>query len=78
MIQEINTVQDVITFIALLAEEVNDSNPFEELRRHHIYTPEEAALRAALMDKCFEVCAAQSMNFKSLAAVIFKEAIEHP
>ena len=78
MIQQINTIHDVITFVELIAIEVNDGNPFEELRRHHRYTREEAEIRNNLMDRCFDVCAGQSLNFKSLMLVLFEEALNNP
>ena len=78
MLQQINSIQDVVTFIAIIATEVEDANPFKEFSSHRIYTPAEAAIRDKLMDRCFEVCAAQTLNFKSLMLVLFEEALNNP
>ena len=75
MIQQINSIYDVIAFIELIADEIKDCNPFEELSRYHRYTAEEAAYRNDLMEQCFQICAAQNQNFKCLAQVLFNEAV---
>jgi hypothetical protein len=75
MTQDINNIHDVIAFIELIAEEIQDSNPFEEFRNPQRYTPEEVALREDLMEQCFEVCAQQPQNIKYLMLVVFNEAL---
>jgi hypothetical protein len=81
MIQAINTMQDVVVFINQIAEETKDGNPFEEICRSKQspdstcrYTEQEAILRDKLMDRCFEVCSAQSQNFIYLSLVLMDEA----
>jgi hypothetical protein len=85
MIEQINTAQDVVTFIEEIANEIADFNPFEQFRsyknpenKEHRYTEEEATLRDQLMERCFEVCKGQSQNFICLAIVVFQEARDYP
>ena len=78
MIHEINTINDVVAFIEVIAEEIKDGNPFEEFRQHQRYKPEEATLRERLMERCFDICKGKSQNFICLAIVVFQEARDYP
>ncbi len=85
MIRQINTTQDVITFIEEVAREIADFNPFKGFSNYLIpdtsqcrYTAEEATLRDKLMEQCFDVCKGQSQNFICLAIVVFQEARDYP
>jgi len=85
MLQQVNNVQDVITFIEEIAGEIADFNPFEQFASYKnpqnsqsIYTEQEAAQRDQLMERCFEICKRQSQNFICLAIVVFQEARDYP
>jgi len=78
MIQQINSIQDVVTFVTTIATEIEDANPFKEFSSLNIYTAEEAAIRDKLMERCFEICATQTLNFKSLMLVLMEEALNNP
>ena len=85
MLQQVNTVQDVVTFIEEIASEINDFNPFMGFTNYLIpntterrYTNKEALLRDHLLEQCFEVCKDQSQNFICLAIVVFQEARDYP
>jgi len=78
MIQQINNMHDVVTFVTTIAAEIEDANPFREFSSHNIYTADEAAIRDKLMERCFEVCATQTLNFKSLILVLMEEALNNP
>lgn len=73
MTRDINNIYDVIAFIELIADEIQDGNPFEEFRRQQIYTPEEAELREYMMDQCFAVCKMQPQNLRCLLLVLLNE-----
>jgi|SRR6185312_15630237 len=81
MIQEVNTIQDVTTFIEDLTKEIGDYNPFGDFTNYinpvtneRVYTDEEAALRKRLLERCFEICQQQSCNFIYLSLVVFEES----
>ena len=78
MTQDITSIQDVIAFIDLIAEETGDGNPFQEISRQDKYTAPEAAIRSKLMEECFQVCTMQPQNFKYLILVLFNEAVSGP
>ena len=84
MIQQINTVQDTVTFINQLAAEVDNYHPLEDFSRYQYtetnrprYTVEEAALRNNLVGRCFEVCADQDADFFYLSQTLFQQAKDH-
>jgi hypothetical protein len=81
MVQEVNTIQDVVTFLEDVAREIGDYNPFADFSTYinpatsqRMYTDAEAALRKYLLDRCFEVCGQQNCNFIYLSLVVFEEA----
>lgn len=83
MVSQINTMQDVCTFIDHIAKEVQDGNPFEEICRSKmavddncLYTEQEATIRDKLMDRCFEVCTVQHRVVIYLFLVLFEEALQ--
>ena len=75
MIQQINNVFDVIEFIQQISAEVKDCNPFEQINTPGMYNEKERVIRSELMEKCYEVCAKQSLNFKCLVLVLFNDAL---
>jgi len=72
MIQQINTIQDIVTFMKQIAGEITDFHPMEDFSRYvdpttnlPRYTKEEAAIRNGLIDSCINVCVAQDADFFS-------------
>ncbi len=85
MLHEIKNVQDVVTFLETISEELQDFNPFigfKYYRRPNTdqdrYTSEEAEIRDRLLERCFEVCKGKSQNFICLTIVVFQEARDFP
>lgn len=72
---DISNIYDVMAFIELIADEIQDGNPFEEFSKNSRYTKDEAALRSRLMDDCIDVCNKQHLNLKCLMLVLFNEAL---
>lgn len=74
-------MHDVVAFIEDVAREIGDYNPFNYFDSYidpatglRKYTPEQAAQRNALLDRCFEVCGQQHSNFINLSLVVYEEA----
>ena len=80
MIQQIDTIQDVVTFITQIAGEIKDFHPMDDFRTYinpatnqRRYTEEEAVVRNELLDCCFDVCATQNADFFTFLLELFQQ-----
>ena len=67
MIQQINTIEDIRTFIDQIANEIDNFNTFEDFASYvnsethtRIYTDDEASIRNANLNRCIAVCELQA------------------
>jgi hypothetical protein len=83
MIQEINNIQDVETFIKQIASEIKDFHPMLDFSQYidpetnqPRYTKEESAVRQELLDCCFDICATQTDDFFTSLLQLFQQSGE--
>jgi len=84
MIQEIETIDDVMTFISQVAGEITDFHPMEDFRwyvnpetQQARYTDEEAGTRNTLLERCIDVLTAQNADFCTFLLDVFEHATDH-
>jgi len=80
MIQNIDTIDDVVTFIKQIAGEIKDFHPLEDFGRYidpvtnrPRYSEDEATMRNELLNCCFDVCATEDADFFTFLLALFQE-----
>jgi len=79
MIQQIETVEDVMTFMEQIAREIKDFHPMDDFTDYvdpatwqPRYTQEEAALRNKLLSRCLDILATVNADFYTFMLDVYE------
>lgn len=79
MIQQIETVEDVMTFIEQIAGEIKDFHPMDDFTDYvdpitwqPRYTKEEATLRNKLLNRCLDILAPVNADFYTFMLDVYE------